>query len=56
METTTLLAATLIALGTLLPILMEAGVMGTMTGKAVLVHGAVGDFQQAPSARIADRA
>ena len=35
------IALTSTALGTLLPILMEAGVMGTTIGKAVLVHGAV---------------
>lgn len=34
------IALTSTALGTLLPILMEAGVMGTTIGKAVLVHGA----------------
>ena len=37
------IALTSTALGTLLPILMEAGVMGTI-GKAVLVHGAVGEL------------
>ena len=38
------IALTSTALGTLLPILMEAGVMGTTIGKAVLVHGAVGEL------------
>ena len=38
------IALTSTALGTLLPILMEAGVMGTAIGKAVLVHGAVGEL------------
>ena len=38
------IALTSTALGTLLPILMEAGVMGTTIGKAVLVHGAIGEL------------
>ena len=38
------IALTSTAMGTLLPILMEAGVMGTTIGKAVLVHGAVGEL------------
>ena len=38
------IALTSTALGTLLPILMEAGVVGTTIGKAVLVHGAVGEL------------
>ena len=38
------IALTSTALGTLLPILMEAGVMGTTIGKAVLIHGAVGEL------------
>ena len=38
------IALTSTALGTLLPILMEAGVMKTTIGKAVLVHGAVGEL------------
>lgn len=38
------IALTSTALGTLLPILMEADVMGTTIGKAVLVHGAVGEL------------
>ena len=50
--TTGVAAATYIALAIalrrrrwyLLPILMEAGVMGTTIGKAVLVHGAVGEL------------
>ena len=42
--TATYIALTSTARGTLLPILMEAGVMGTTIGKAVLVHGAVGEL------------
>lgn len=38
------IALTSTALGTLLSILMEAGVMGTTIGKAVLVHGAIGEL------------
>ena len=38
------IALTSTALGTLLPILMEAGVMGSTIGKAVLVHGAIGEL------------
>lgn len=38
------IALTSTALGTLLPILMEAGLMGTPTGKAVLIHGAIGEL------------
>lgn len=38
------IALTSTALGTLLPILMDAGLIGTPIGKAVLVHGAVGEL------------
>lgn len=38
------IALTSTALGTLLPILMEAGLSGTPIGKAVLVHGTVGEL------------
>ncbi|WP_115727513.1 cation:proton antiporter [Actinomyces culturomici] len=38
------IALTSTALGTLIPILMEAGLIGTPAGKAVLVHGAVGEL------------
>lgn len=38
------IAATSTALGTLLPILKDAGVMGTPLGRATMVHGAYGEL------------
>lgn len=38
------IAFTSTALGTLLPILMEAGMMGKPAGEAVLIHGAIGEL------------
>lgn len=38
------IAFTSTALGTLLPILMEAGLMGKPVGEAVLIHGAIGEL------------
>lgn len=38
------IAITSTALGTLLPILKQAGVMGTALGRSVLAHGAVGEL------------
>ncbi|WP_428638710.1 cation:proton antiporter [Schaalia sp.] len=38
------IALTSTALGTLLPILMDAGLLNSSTGKSVLIHGAVGEL------------